>query len=127
MLFFYGLSIIHNVIKVLYFFIFYLLFVSFAEEYIFRGIVPYLQKNKLPKIIEYLLPNVLFTGMHFVTLFVDPSGNSEITFFAALAYFITTMIFGVFMEFLKRKSNSLYIPILAHAIYDFYGEIMLWL
>ncbi len=60
-------------------------------------------------------------------LFVDPSRVSEITFFDTLVYFITTIIFGMIMELLKRKSNSLYTSILAHATYDFYAEIMLWL
>lgn len=106
---------------------FYLLFISFAEEYIFRGVIPFLQKNKLPKFIEWLLPSVLFTVLHFVMLFVDPSGINEIPFFDALVYFITTIIFGMIMELLKRKSDSLYTSILLHAIYDFYGEIMLWL
>lgn len=126
-LFFYGLDISKNMIKVLYTFIFYLLFVSFAEEYLYRGLIPALQREKLPKIMEWILPNLLFSASHYVMLFVDGSGIHGISFWELTIFFITTVIFGVIMEFLKRKSNSLYTAVLCHAIYDFYGEIMLWL
>lgn len=126
-LFFYGLDISKNMIKTLYIFVFYLLFVSFAEEYLYRGFIPALQRNKLPKIVEWILPNILFSASHYVMLFVDGEGIRGIALSELIVFFITTVIFGVIMEFLKRKSNSLYIAVLCHAIYDFYGEIMLWL
>ncbi len=127
LLIFYGISISHNIIKVFYNAIFYLLFVSFMEEYIYRSLIPLLQKNKLPHIVEYLLPNTIFSLSHFVMIFVDNSGTTGITTMALFVFFITTIIFGIVMELLKRKSESLYLPIVAHAIYDFYGEIMLWI
>lgn len=126
-LFFYALSVNHNMIKVLYTAIFYLFFVSFMEEYLYRGLIPALQKNKLPKILEWIVPNLLFTISHYIVLFVDTSKTSGVTIFNLAVFFITTIIFGVVMEFLKRKSNSLYVGILVHTIYDFYGEIMIWL
>lgn len=126
-LFVYALDISDSVVKVVYIFIFYLFFVSFMEEYIYRGLVPALQKNRLPKALEWILPNIVFTLSHFVTLFAVSNGASGATASDLARFFITTMIFGLLMELLKRKSNSLYIPVLAHAIYDFYGEIMLWL
>ena len=126
-LFIYGFSISHNIVKVLYSFIFYLIFVSVGEEFIFRCLIPFLQKDKIPKIIEWLLPNILFSLTHLIVLFVDTSGLNEISLITLIIYLITTIIFGVVMELLKRKSGSLYVPILAHTIYDFYGEIMLWL
>ena len=126
-LFFYGLDISENEIKTLYIFLFYFLFVSFPEEYLYRGFIPVLQKNKLPKIMEWILPNILFSASHYVMLFVDGAGIRGISLSELIAFFITTVIFGVVMELLKRKSNSLYIAVLCHAIYDFYGEIMLWL
>ncbi|MDO5549020.1 MAG: CPBP family intramembrane metalloprotease [Eubacteriales bacterium] len=125
-LLFYALQINRNWIKVLYIWIFYLLFVSFMEEYLYRGLIPALEKNKLPKGFEWIVPNVLFTLSHYVMLFVEPSGIHGITISTLIRFFITTMIFGIVMELLKRKSNSLYIPVFVHAIYDFYEEIMLW-
>lgn len=126
-LFFYGLNISKEMISTLYFFMFYLLFVSFTEEYLYRGFMPALQSNKLPKIMEWILPNILFSASHFVMLFVDGTGIRGISPFSLIVFFITTILFGIIMEFLKRKSNSLYTAVLCHAIYDFYGEIMLWL
>lgn len=126
-LFFYGLDISKDIVKALYDFVFYLLFVSFVEEYLYRGLLPALQKDKLPKILEWIWPNVLFSASHYVMLFVDSTGIRGIKVSELILFFITTIIFGVIMEFLKRKSNSLYIAVLCHAIYDFYGEIMLWL
>lgn len=104
-----------------------LIFVSFMEEYLYRGLVPALQKNELPKVVEWILPNILFSLSHYIMLFVEPSGIKGITISALLGFFVTTTLFGIIMELLKRKSSSLYIGILVHAIYDFYGEIMLWL
>lgn len=126
-LLFYGLDISKNMIKVLYISVFYLLFISFTEEYLYRGLIPALQRNKLPKIMEWILPNIVFSASHYVMLFVDDTGIRGIALSELIVFFITTIIFGVIMELLKRKSNSLYIAVLCHAIYDFYGEIMLWL
>lgn len=126
-LFFYGLDISKNMINTLYISVFYILFVSFAEEFLYRGFMPALQRNNLPKIMEWILPNILFSASHYVMFFVDGSGIRGISLSDLIVFFITTVIFGVVMEFLKRKSNSLYIAVLCHALYDFYGEIMLWL
>lgn len=126
-LFFYALSISDDKVKAVYTAVFYLLFVSFMEEFLYRGLVPALQKGKLPKALEWILPNIVFSLSHFVMLFVEPSGASGITACALITFFITTIIFGMIMELLKRKSGSLYIPVLIYAVYDFYGEIMLWL
>ena len=115
-LFFYGLDISNNVIKALYNFVFYLLFVSFPEEYLYRGLIPAIQRNTLPKIIEWILPNILFSASHFVMLFVDGTGFQEISLSEILVFFITTVIFGVVMEFLTRRSNCLYIAIFHHDI-----------
>lgn len=126
-LFFYGLDISKRMIKTLYISIFYLLFVSFPEEYLYRGFIPAIQRNKIPQIMEWIIPNILFSASHFVMFFVDGVGLREISLFELIVFFISTVIFGIVMELLKRKSNSLYIPVLCHAIYDFYGEIMIWL
>lgn len=126
-LFFYGLTISKHIINTLYISLFYLLFISVPEEFLYRGFMPALQKNNLPKVMEWILPNILFSASHYVMLFVDGSGIRGISLFQLTAFFITTIIFGVVMEFFKRKSNSLFIAVLCHAIYDFYGEIMLWL
>lgn len=126
-LFFYGLDISKNIINTLYVSIFYILFVSFAEEFLYRGFIPALQRNNLPEIMEWILPNILFSASHYAMLFVDNSGIRGISLSDLILFFLTTVIFGVVMEFFKRKSNSLYIAVLCHAIYDFYGEIMLWL
>ncbi len=126
-LFFYGLDISKNLIIISYDFVFYLLFVSFTEEFLYRGFIPVLQRNKLPKIMEWILPNILFSASHYVMLFVDGTGIRGVSISELIMFFITTVIFGVVMEFSKRKSNSLYIAVLCHAIYDLYGEIMLWM
>lgn len=77
--------------------------------------------------MEWFLPNIIFSGSHYVMLFVDGTGIHGISPSALIAFFVTTVLFGIIMEFLKRKSDSLYIAVLCHAIYDFYGEVMLWL
>ena len=126
-LFAYGMSIEANFLQVMYAAIFYLFMVSFLEEYIYRGWMPELLKDVMPKWAVWIVPNLLFTISHYVMLFVDDTGIEGIGISELLMFFVSTMIFGLLMELIKRKTNSLWIVILLHAIYDYYGEIMLWI
>lgn len=123
----YGIFLISDLIHVLYVSVFYLFMVSLIEEYMYRGWMPALVKNVLPKWCLWILPNLIFTLAHYVMIFVDDTRISDIGISDLVVFFFSTMGFGLLMELIKRKSQSLWIVVLLHAIYDFYGEIMLWI
>ena len=126
-LFVYGVSIKVDIVQVLYSAAFYLFMVSFAEEFLYRGWIPMLLKNGFSEWTVWILPTLLFTLSHYVMIFVDNQGIKDISISQLLFFFLSTIVFGLLMELIKRKSQSLWIVVLLHAIYDFYGEIMLWI
>lgn len=123
-LLFYGFGIIGNKIRTIFIWFFYLCFVSMCEEFLFRGFIPALLDGALPKYLIWIIPNFLFSITHFTTLFVKGEGLSAGEIFYVIFSFT---LFGVVMEALKRISHTIWIPILAHAIYDFYAELTMWI
>ncbi len=121
-----SLKIIGNTVNTVYMAVFYLFFVSFTEEFVYRGVLPaLLEKNSVP--VRWLLPNILFSLAHVAMLFVSDDGLEGLSNWSICLYIVSTVLTGLVFELAKRKSKSLYLPILLHAVYDFFGEIMLWL
>ena len=97
---------------------YYLVVVAFAEEFILRGLCPYILRNfSMP--VVYLLPSVLYALMH---LFAYSS--FEGVDLAYLGYFLTHhflgLVFsGICFQIAKEYTRSLWTPILLHAVLDF--------
>ncbi len=126
LMFFYSLNIIGNIVESAYIAIFYLVFVAFSEEFFYRGILPSILKGN-SKWLRLLLPNIIFSISHLAMLFVYEDGLESLLRWQTLYFIISTVIFGIILEMVKRKSGSLYIPVMLHAVYDFYGEISLYI
>lgn len=128
LLYVYAITVMEHMITASYMAMFYLLLVSFTEEFLYRGVLPKLLKNNA-KVVRLLLPNILFALAHIVMLFVYDDAVKTITTsgMQIIISIFSSIVFGIIMELAKRKSGSLFVPVLLHAIYDFYGEIMLWL
>lgn len=122
----YGLWLNSKPVQVLYAFVFYLLLVSFVEEYIYRGWLPAMLKGNASEWAVWIVPNALFALSHFVMIFVDDEGMKGMAVSTMLFFLVHTVFFGMVMEFAKRRLGSLWIAVLFHAIYDFCGEMMLW-
>ncbi|MDE6797621.1 MAG: CPBP family intramembrane metalloprotease, partial [Ruminococcus sp.] len=126
-LLFYGFGIIGNKVRTIFFCFFYLCFVSLCEEFLFRGFMPALLDGTMPKWLVWIIPNLLFSLVHFTALFVTGEGFSDLSAGEVLYVIFSFTFFGIVMEFLKRYGRTIWIPILAHAIYDFYAEITMWI
>lgn len=126
-LLFYGFEIIGNKTRTVFICFFYLCFVSMCEEFLFRGFMPTLLDGEVPKYLIWIIPNVLFSLTHFTTLFVKGEGFSGLSAGEIFYVIFSFTLFGVVMEALKKISHTIWIPILAHAIYDFYAELTMWI
>lgn len=110
-------------ISILYQWIYYLLLVAFAEEAVFRGLMPWLmQKGKLPEWCVWVIPGILFGLMHtMMPLIKDGFGT---VFFQTLLSGVGGLTLGACGFYLLRRwSGSLWLPVLVHAALDFLGAV----
>ena len=97
---------------------YYLVFVAFCEELEFRALLPAILKDRCNKYVEWLLPNVLFACAHLLLPLVQGKDVGELLWMLGntMAGYV---ILGLSWEWCKRKSGSLWIGVLIHAIMDF--------
>eukprot|EP00752_Nemacystus_decipiens_P001536 g1505.t2 len=78
--------------------------IGFCEECAFRGLLPLFiaAKTGLPTAAVVALSGVIFGSLHAATL----------------AYFVTATVSGVFFHGLLLFSGNIFVPIVAHAVYD---------
>lgn len=94
------------------------LFVAFLEEFEFRALIPAFLKERFNKYVEWLLPNVLFACSHLLIPMIQGKSVSEL-FLILLNSISGYVLLGIFWEWCKRKSGSLWVGVLIHAIMDF--------
>ena len=98
--------------------IYYLVFVAFCEELEYRALMPAILKGRVHKCVEWLLPNVLFACSHLVMPMIQGKGFVELLGILGSSI-VGYVLMGVFWEWCKRKSGSLWVGVLIHAIMDF--------
>lgn len=98
--------------------VYYLVFVAFCEELEFRALLPAILKDRCNKYVEWLLPNVLFACAHLLLPLVQGKNAGEL-FWMLGNTMAGYVLVGLFWEWCKRKSGSLWIGVLLHAIMDF--------
>ncbi len=105
-------------ITILYNLFYYLIFISFAEEFLVRDFCTWLLKDEKTW-LRYLLPNLIFALMHIFAY----SGWQPLTWSMVAAFmssqFLGLLISGFIFQLLKEKSGTIWIPVLLHAILDF--------
>lgn len=94
------------------------LYVAFLEEFEFRALIPAFLKERFNKYVEWLLPNVLFACSHLLIPMIQGKSVSEL-FLILLNSISGYVLLGIFWEWCKRKSGSLWVGVLIHAIMDF--------
>lgn len=98
--------------------IYYLVFVAFCEELEYRALMPAILKGRVHKYVEWILPNILFACAHLLLPMIQGKSFAEmlgILGSSTLGY----VLMGVFWEWCKRKTGSLWVGVLIHAIMDF--------
>lgn len=105
-------------ITVLYSLLYYTVFVAFTEEFVVRDVCVYLLRAE-NKWVCYLVPNLLFAGMH---LFAYADWG-KITLSYVISFVTSQMlglvVIGCLFQFLKEKSGTIWVPVLVHAILDY--------
>ncbi|MCR5480294.1 MAG: CPBP family intramembrane metalloprotease [Ruminococcus sp.] len=113
----YAMLTKHDKLTVGYSLFYYLIFIAFFEEFIFRDVLPELIRNERT-ILRYLLPNILFGAVHIFSY----AGWGTISFSFVLRFLISQMWyyigFGCLMQLIKEKSGTIWIPVLIHAVWD---------
>ena len=114
----YGLLSGKDPVTVWFALIYYLVTVAFEEEFIVRGAAVWFLRNA-PAPVRYLVPNVCFALLH-----VFSYAGWEKLSAAYLLHFLTSDLLGLtlmgcFFQWLKEKSDSIWIPVLLHALLDY--------
>ncbi|MCR4713056.1 MAG: CPBP family intramembrane metalloprotease [Treponemataceae bacterium] len=108
----------HDKITVLYNLFYYVFFIAFFEEFIFRDLFPFLLKNE-KTLIRYLIPGIMFGLIHVFNYL----GWQSITTNQVVQFITSQMLgyiaFSCVVQFLKEKSGTIWIPVLVHAIMDY--------
>ncbi len=98
---------------------FFLITVGFAEEFIFRGYLFTELDRELPTYLAMIISGVMWGAMH-ATLPIIINNYSNIQYFSAIiSTFGGYTAVGAIFALLYKKSNSLIIPILVHALIDY--------
>lgn len=99
----------------LYVLFYYLFFVSFLSELLFRGAMPYLlRENSL--VIRYFLPNFLFGVSHLLYYAVFGDLTAGFAVYYILTKGMGYMGLGFFLQVIKERTGTIWIPILIHAV-----------
>ncbi len=99
---------------------YYIFFISFFEEFLYRGLIPtFMEKSNLPLVLVYILPS-LFYALYQTAL---PFGRSGFKIEVLLAV-LPNIIFSIALHYLlyaaKRWSGAMWLPIIVHAIIEFF-------
>lgn len=98
---------------------FFLITVGFAEEFIFRGYLFTELDRELPTYLAMIISGVMWGAMH-ATLPIIINNYSNIQSFSAIiSTFGGYTAVGAIFALLYKRSNSLIIPILVHALIDY--------
>lgn len=112
--------ILHNdySIRGIYRFFFYLIVISFGEEFLFRGFV----YNKLKfksKAVAIILSGMLWGAGHAILPSILESRDILYILFAMRNYIVGGILSGWYFIYLQEKSKTLLVPILIHALMDY--------
>lgn len=105
-------------ITVLYNLFYYVFFIAFFEEFIYRDVFPFLLKEE-KTVLRYLVPGIMFGLIHIF----NNSGWQSITAIQLVKFLTSQMLgfiaFSCLVQFLKEKSDTIWIPVLVHTIMDY--------
>lgn len=100
-------------------FVKYLIFIAASEELIFRGIIYNEIKKYYKNMIAIIISGLFFGGMHALIPIIKMNPN----LFSSLGLISNEMLNGIISNalfcFLYEYGNTIFIPILIHAILDF--------
>ncbi len=103
---------------------FFLIVVGFSEEFIFRGYLFTELDKELPTYLAIIISGMMWGAMH-AAIPIAVNGYSGIQSFSAIiSTFGGYTAVGAIFVLLYKKSNSLIIPILVHALLDYWPVLV---
>lgn len=99
---------------------FYLIVIGFGEEFIFRGYVFTELNEGVPTYLAVIISGMIWGAMHaFMPAILNNYSTIEL-FNAILSELGGGIVIGAFFVWMYKKTNSLIVPILIHALIDYY-------
>lgn len=97
---------------------YYLFFISFFEEFLYRGLIPtFMERSNFPKALVYTVPAILF-GLYQTALPFGRNGVSMTVFLSTLPNIIISIALHYLLYAAKRWSGAMWLPIILHAIIE---------
>ena len=98
--------------------LYYLVFVALAEEFVTRGVLPYVLRGMDWK-LQYLLPSFLFAMLHILAYNDFRPLDLEYLWHFARYHLLGLMASGCCLYIFKVRTGTLWVPILLHTMVDF--------
>ncbi len=98
---------------------FFLIVVGFSEEFIFRGYLFTELDKELPTYLAIIISGMMWGAMHAAIPIAVNSYSGIQSFSAIISELGGFAVVGSIFALLYKKSNSLIVPILVHALYDY--------
>lgn len=98
--------------------IYYLVFISFFEEFLYRGLVPTLmERSNFPSWVKGLIPALVY-GIYQSALPFAQNGFNLDTVIKVLPNVVFSTLFHFALMIMKNWSGAMWLPIVAHAIIE---------
>lgn len=98
--------------------IYYLVFVSFLEEFLYRGLVPNLmERSSFPYWVKILLPAIIY-GLYQSALPLAQYGATPSVMKAIIPDILWSTVFHFALISMKKWTGAMWLPIIVHAIID---------
>ncbi|MEW8994076.1 lysostaphin resistance A-like protein [Clostridium sp.] len=103
---------------------FFLIVVGFSEEFVFRGYLFTELDKELPTYLAIIISGMMWSAMHAIIPIIINNYSGIQSFSAIISTFGGYTAAGAIFALLYKKSNSLIVPTLVHALLDFYPVLM---
>ncbi len=98
---------------------YYIFFISFFEEFLYRGLIPtYMERSNLPKALIYILPS-LFYALYQTALPFGRSGFSVDVLITTIPNIVLSIVLHYLLYAAKKWTGAMWLPIVLHAIIEF--------
>ncbi len=114
-----GVVVSSSPTKGAYAWFYYIFFISFFEEFLYRGLIPtYMERSNLPKVLIYILPS-LFYALYQTALPFGRSGFSVEVLITTVPNIVLSIALHYLLYAAKKWSGAMWLPIILHAIIEF--------
>jgi len=103
---------------------FFLIVIGFSEEFVFRGYLFTELAKELPTYLAVIISGMMWSAMHAIIPIITNNYSGIQSFSAIISTFGGYTAAGSIFALLYKKSNSLVVPTLVHALLDFYPVLI---